>query len=517
MGDPAKKLGKADEAEELQSGDYELVEESSSATPLKSIPARPKEGRAEPETEAEKDAREYTEALQKKYDDLGIETFDPLLVVKPEEGTIFEGKKPKRPKTAEEIAEEKRYFESDKSFSVDLDTEFLIRAKTREAIEKATQATLEKPLNASKEDVMSQTGAQILHAKYGAIMSGPKNSVVQTHSGPMAVVSGFHEPHALLMPYRGSRIFGVSSPGPKQGNEYLKNQAGFVVQPSVSKKTVHVFMAKGLGYGPYVADEGAGLANAALTEAAALMHADEFQHFHLTTLLTQMNLGVNGMKKKMNVQRHTVPMLAAELDMAVRENPKLKVASAGNIHCLIINPSTGAVSTAPRQVVGENLARKGFNAEQRDQIYERLQKKMDISKKNAPHALTSWGGQAMDEFKPDYTEYDVPPGHVVVFVTDELIRALGTDFKNKELVIGKFIRDALEEGLSVDEACARIAQGYLSAQQKNGVAESFSLVGLRVPGEVKKTVVEAKKEPKSQKSVPPPLELDFKDLEKPQK
>lgn len=512
MGDPAKKFGKADEAEELQSGDYELVDEESSV-PLKSIPARLKEVPTGPETEAERDAREYNESLQKKYEDLGIETFDPLLIVKPEEGTVFEGKRPRRPKTKEEIEEEKRYFESDKSFSVDLDTEFLIRSKTREAIEKATQAALEKPLNVSKEEAMDKTGAHILHTKYGAIMSGPKNSVVQTHSGPMAVVSGFHEPHALLMPYRGSKIFGVSSPGPMQGNEFLKNQAGFVIQPSVERKSVHVFMAKGLGYGPYVADEGAALANAALTEAGALMHADEYYHFHLTTLLTQMNVGVNDMKKKLNVQRHSVPMLAAELDMAAKEHPKLKVASAGNIHCLIINPATGAVTSSPRQVVGEHLARKGFDAGERDKIYEKLQQKMDVSREDAPNALTSWGGQPMDEFKPDYSEHDVPPGHVVVFVTDELIRALGSDFKNKELTIGKFIHDALEAGLSVDEACARIAQGYLTVQKREGLAESFSLVGFKVPGEVKKTVVEPKK---PSKAALPLLELDFSELEKPQ-
>lgn len=513
MGDPAKKIGAEDEAVELSEDDVQLLEESSA--PLKAVPPSRKTVPAAPETEAEKDAREYTEALQRKYDELGIEKFDPALIVKPEEGTIFEGKKPARPKTQAEIAEEKRYFESDRSFSADLDTEHLIRKTTRAAIEKATQAALEKPLNVTPRDAMLKPGAQILHEKYGAVMTGPKNCVVETHSGPMAVVSGFQDPHALLMPYGSARVFGVSSPGPKQGNEYLKNQAGFVVKPSVARKTIHVFMAKGLGYGPYVADQGAGLANAALTEAGALLHADEYAHFHLTTLLTQMNLSVNELKKKMKIQRHSVPMLGAELDLASKEKAKLKVASAGNIHCLIINPKTGHVSSPPRQVVEDRLKSKGYNTpERREGIYKEIQKKMDISLEDAPHALTSWGGQPMDEFKPDYTEYSVPAGHVVVFVTDELVRSLPPDFKNREFVIGKFIREALEAGLSVEEACATIAQGYISAQKKIGMAESFSLVGLQVPGEVQKPVVEPQEE---RKTASPSLELDFSELEKPQK
>ncbi len=492
MGDPAKKHGpgQADEIEELPDEDLEEDLESSAVSEsqpqLKAVPKAP-------ET--------YTEEWERKYAELGIEKFD---FGKPEEGTVFLGDRPPRPKTKEEIAEEKRYFESGKDWSTDLDTEHLIRTKIRESV----QTALEKPLSISPQDALSKTGAQILREKYGAHSNDRKSMVVETLSGPMAVAGGLQEPHALLIPYGKTKIMGITSPGPKQGNEYLKNQAGFVIKPSLRKKSIHIFMAKGNGEGPYLADQAAGLANAALAEAGALLHTEE--DFHPATVLDYMNVCVNDLKKKMKIERQVAPMIAAELDMS-EERAILRVASAGNIHCLIVNPHSGAVISAPRQVVEERLKSKGFNEEDREAIYKKVGEKFDLSPENAAKAVTVAGGRPEDEFMPDIVDYHAPAGSVVVLVTDELVQSLAPDFKNKELVIGKFIHDALEEGLTVEEACAKIAQGYLSHQKKTGQATSFSLVGFKVPSEVKKTLIVPKQEPKTKKNLPP-LDLDFSDL-----
>jgi|GEM_PF-5326348 len=405
------------------------------------------------------------EKLELEFDDLE-ETAKPMLRAVPE-------------------TDESHSHESELT-KVELEKEEKVHHETRKAIETATQMALDKPLNLSKEDVMTLSGAQILRNKLGAHSKDPSSNLIDTLSGEMAVVSGIEEPHALLIPYQEEQIFAISSPGIDPEGHSDKNNVGFVVKSNNRDKTVRIFMADGKGVGPYLGDEAAGLANAAVAEAGAMVHTEEL--FHLGTVLDQMNRSVNYVKADLHEKNRYVSLLGAEIDMH-EETAKLKVASAGDIRCLIINPETGAVHSSTPQTVEATLAKKtssksgkAFSREERAEILVKLASKEKTDIHKAAKALTMVGGKREGEFVANVEEFDVPAGFVVVLADNGLIDELDGDFHNKELILGKYVSDELQQGIPLDEILSNVTKGYLSGQKDKKLNPAgFALVGMQIP------------------------------------
>lgn len=430
--------------EELRPDELEIVEEGALAQPPAKLHAVPQGGSAP--TEAEQKAfREFARRkpqqpeeteVEKAHKKLGVKQYSPEefktevapYVGKPEEGTVFTGREPQTQLPPD-------FFEAQKG-GMDLDVAELQR-KYREGVRKAVQVAAEKalegPVRLSREQAGTQTGAEILHRAFQLPQFRGGSSAVETLSGPMAVMSGLRKPHAMLMSFAGNKVFAETSPGPKPANakEYEPNSVGVIVKPDNRKKSIQVVIAQGLGEGPYVRDDASALANAAIVEAGALLLTGD--KIPAPTMIHLMNKNINEEKKRRGIREQDIPLLAAELDAT---KGLLRVGSAGDIRCIIINPQSGSA-------ISSELKSSG---------------------------------------KTGVTEYQVPQDFVVLFATDNFVQAFQGTGSTPEKSLGQFFRKEMRKGASADQVCASLIKNHHNMQAGHKAsASSFGLVGLVVP------------------------------------
>lgn len=373
------------------------------------------------------------------------------------------------------------------------------------SLEGTKQRVLEviKPLKLDAGDLLTNNGKTIIEEKLGKPFNG-------------IVYSGSRVPVGLRTQFKHGDVFAISSPGlQKKNGEYPENRDGFVVNQTKDGLGLNIVMSHGVTEGP----EAAALANAASVSAAydlSRMHPPR-----LSEVLVGVNDQVNGVKKELDIPKQRLSLLGVTVQKGAPESPlyQVDVVNAGDVHCFVVNTFNGHVEqTTPATVSGE-LQNEHLPMAKRKELLGKYAQKSGATVEQIERTLVMSAGMATDYFKPLETNLTAAPGEIVVVASADFMRSIGGAEFFQDGTFAKMLSQRLKEGQKLGDILTSVTKNILR-RQKEAKLEDFpvSIVAFEVPGaefgaprqgpELTLEEVMAR---------PLPLDLDFSDLEKPEK
>lgn len=362
-------------------------------------------------------------------------------------------------------------------------------------------------------------------------------------------------------------VIGTTPGLPLGGHEAIKSQDGIAIDESDER--IVIVMAQGNSASTNHTikkkqnTELSAASSAAVVDAATRLDAKK--PTDLEGVLGEMNRMVHRTKglQGLSMKNANASVFAAELDI---KNNVLKVASAGDVRCIIFDPNDGSFVATPLQTFEASVnTNQQAVTEFRDDLNRRIgmAKMLDdeklvasfinrhvayefsLSKENAQALFDRPGisvkearelmirkaareqkipaatagkklmqAAGMPNFRPHTMEIPVQPGYEVLIVSNETAEVFGEDIdsQNKALVSNAIEAQRNVGKNSIDNVVAQhILRSAIKAQQDKKVAEgtSFSVVGFNVPSG-KKTSITSKpsEQPEHDKSAPTLPKID---------
>jgi hypothetical protein len=381
----------------------------------------------------------------------------------------------------------------------------------RELIREELKRTI-RPYEFTKSEVLSVSGLELWQML--SEMEANLDSVAPVPAVPKDFIleSGTSEPFKYEGKFMDTGVFASTSPGLPYGNgEKQPNKSGVVLYPDNKDRIMTAVLVDSVSHD---SRNGCGLANGAAITASHDI-AQNVVKWRLPQILYRINNTVLDLQEQMNHSAPSVSVAAVRLDMEKKSKKYfLEVASAGDIHVLVISPS-GKVRSLPVQTVGEILRRKttskhglekivlsgngdkekrekaaknvgglkkGLGPADRDKILAEYAEKSDVSVDEAERKIMIGAGLNEEDFKPETDVIPVKPNDIVVLANSHFMAAISQNPVWQDDVLARKIIYGLADGKELNEICTELTETAKRLQEKKKVEDaSQSLIAFEVP------------------------------------